>query len=78
MIQVKKEASEEEVRAPDYYGIIHEWWYVGEIKAQHISEIEVQNYLLTNPIGYKYDEAEKLLCLVLPWDCLVLKLVQID
>lgn len=56
-----KEVVLQEVRAPDYYGIIHEWWYVGEIKAQHISEIEVQNYLLTNPIGYKYDEAEKLL-----------------
>ena len=56
-----KEVVLQEVRAPDYYGIIHEWWYVGEIKAQHISEIEVQNYLLTNPIGYKYNEAEKLL-----------------
>ena len=58
-------------------GIIHEWWYVGEIKTNILAKIEVQNYLLTNPISYKYDEAENYL-LVLPWDCLVLKLVQID
>lgn len=48
-----------EVKAPDNYGMTYQWWYVGEIEVGKITEITVKNYLLTNPIGYKYDQENK-------------------
>lgn len=52
-----KEIVLQETKAPQYYGMTNEWYYVGKIEAQKISEITVENYPLTYPVGDKYDEA---------------------
>ena len=58
-IEDGKEVVLQEIKAPQYYGMVHEWYYVGKIEKQKISDITITNYPLTYPVGDKYDGADK-------------------